>query len=187
MLNASGLGLGPRTDEALRKAQRARRERVAWRVASTALLGFAAFAIIATLLVLWATSAGAFATTLAALLLAIPTLGGLWCASNARGRTRSIADALNEAWRSGARDVLEGADREFTAAELARILGLPTAQTETLLAALNVDDQVGARVTDDGDVAYRARFPERLRVETDSPGTLADDELARRARDRAGR
>jgi hypothetical protein len=186
-LNAPAALLGPRTEEALRVAQRSRRERVAWRAASVALLGFAAFAITITLFVLWATSAGALATTLSALLLAAPALGGLWCALKARRRTQSIASALGEAWRSGARDVLEGVDREFTSSELARVLGLPTTETETLLAALNIDDQVFARVTDDGDVAYRARLPARVRVEAELPDALREDGLAPRTKDRMER
>jgi hypothetical protein len=153
-------------------------------VASFVLLAFAGFAAFATSLVLLATSSGVAGTTLAVLLLLVPTLGGLWCALKARAKTRRVASALDAAWQSAVRDILESSGRELTAGELAGLLDVKQPQAEALLAALNVDDQVASRVTEDGDVAYRARVPTRLRVEPHTADANGFDDPTRQTTNR---
>lgn len=148
----------------LSSAQRARRRAAAWRVGAGLVAGFAALSFAVSLVVWLIASPGVLGTLGLLIMLVVPVVLALLARRRAAGEGRSQEQALDQAWALVAGDVLASRGGELNAAELARILRVDEARAELLLGQLNVNDFVHARVTEDGDVVYSSRAPERLRV-----------------------
>jgi hypothetical protein len=156
----------------LSSAQAARRRGSAWRVGAGLVAGFAALSFAVSLVVWLIASPGLLGTLGLLVMLAVPVVLALLARRRAGAESRAQEHALDQAWALVAGDVLASRGGELNAAELARILRIDEARAELLLGQLNVNDFVHARVTEEGDLVYSSRAPERLRV----PGA-ADTEL----------
>jgi len=155
----------------LARAQRARRRAAAWRVGAGLVAGFGALSL-AVALVVWAVaSTGVLGTLGLLLMLSVPLVLSVLAWRKAGAERRVLEQSLDQAWTLIAADALGSRGAELNAAELARIMRLDETQAELLLGQLSVNDFVHARVTEEGDVVYSSRAPERLRV-PESPEAL---------------
>ncbi len=138
----------------LQEARRAGRARWLWLAGSltSALvaLGSLSFALVLVLLF----DPTALVTGLLLGLAALPLIVALWTFRRSRRAGTSSQAALHEARLGAVRDAL-GGGQELGAADVSRLLALPAAESELLLAELNVDDSVTSTVTETGDVTYR--------------------------------
>lgn len=157
----------------LSSAQQARRRGAAWRVGAGLVAGFAALSFAVSLVVWLIASPGVLGTLGLLVMLSVPVVLALMARRRAGAEGRALEHALDQAWALVAADVLASRSGELNAAELARILRVDEARAELLLGQLNVNDFIHARVTEEGDVVYSSRAPEKLRV----PGELDSAEL----------
>lgn len=157
----------------LSSAQQARRRSAAWRVGAGLVAGFAALSLAVSLVVWLIASPGVLGALGLLVMLAVPVVLALLARRRAGAEARVQEHALDQAWALVAGDVLASRGGELNAADLARVLRIDEARAELLLGQLNVNDFVHARVTEEGDVVYSSRAPERLRV----PGALEAAEL----------
>jgi hypothetical protein len=149
--------------EPLRQARRALLSSGLWKTLGVGVGVFGAFALLAAIGVVVATSPGVMLGTLALVLTSLPLL----VAFGAYRRGVKLARERDQAWRaaelSAAKDLAQATQDELTAAALARALGVDELRAELLLAELSLEDQVARRVTDSGELAYSAR--PRVRVD----------------------
>jgi hypothetical protein len=155
----------------LATAQKARRRGAAWRVGAGLVAGFGALSVAVALIVWLVASPGLLGTLGMLVMLSAPIVLALLAWRRAGAERRATEHALDQAWALVAADVLASRGAELNAAELARILRIDEANAELLLGQLNVNDFVHARVTDEGDVVYSSRAPEKLRVPSDGGDT----------------
>jgi hypothetical protein len=141
---------------ALKRAERARRSRAAWRAVSIVggLSLFAGLALLAVLGIIWGTQGA-----LIGLLLTMPglglLLGGL---SKSKSREKEIPPALDEAWLAMATDVAEQSTGNLTARRLATALCIEESQAEELLALLEAHEIVRSEIGRAGEANYRPRL-----------------------------
>jgi DNA-directed RNA polymerase subunit RPC12/RpoP len=92
----------------------------------------------------------------------------LWALGRAGNATKEMKAAVDQAWLAAADAVAARMKGPFTAATLARALGVDNTHAEELLAHLEAHDAVRSDVTDAGEIAYQSRL--RIGdVDTSSP------------------
>ncbi len=147
--------LGGSEVDPLQRARTLRRSRSAWRVGGA--IGGLSTALIMALTflpqIIWGASG---IGTIAGILIAIPfLLVAILAAFRAPARTKQIKNAVDEAWKSAAKDVaVQMATRTVTAQQLAEALPVGVAQADQLLTQLTVDDVLRADITPEGRIAY---------------------------------
>ena len=163
----------------LQKAQRLRMRGAAWTLGAIFAGSAALLALLLAVAVLAIASAGIVGTAATGVVVAVPFVIAWLAWARARAAKRERASAVEEAWTMVASDVLRDREKELSAAELARALRVSEPRAEVLLARLNLEDFVRARVTDAGDLVYSAAdVTARLRVPdeaTAEPETAAPD------------
>ncbi len=82
----------------------------------------------------------------------------LWAMGKAKTKSKELAPALDRAWTETAKDVAGRMKGAFSAAALAKVMGVEESFAEELLAQLDANDVVRSDVTDDGEVAYQTKF-----------------------------
>src|SRR5690606_39063157 len=92
----------------------------------------------------------------------------------AASQTKDVQRALDEAWRTAARDLVIASKNGITAADLAERMGLDQTAAENLVAEVSIDDAVRSRMTDDGRIIVAP--VEGLRIDT-GPAQPALDPL----------
>jgi uncharacterized protein HemX len=110
--------------------------------------------------------------TLALLLMVAAPLGLALVASvKSHQSQRELEAELELAWRTVAGELLEHSSEALNARQLGELMSVSESDAERLLAALNATDQVEAKVTEAGDVVYRAsgRAPGPWRVDEAEP------------------
>jgi len=169
----AGIERSHRENEHLKAARRARRSELLYHAAWIATGVVGGVSLLMTLLALLLFS-GLF-TGWAGLLAfpALPVLLSLWARKRTRKARETRQEALDQAWASVAHEILEQSPRELTSADLAHGMLTSESHADRLLARLNVDDQVRSRVTDDGQIGYSVRSPQRVRVSLEPDATLA--------------
>ncbi len=149
----------------LSQAQRARMGVAAWRVAAGVVGAFGALSLFVTLLTLAFITPGVLATAGLLTAVSVPFVLAALAWVRARKYARERDEAIDQAWVSAASDVVQGKDGELDAHGLARILRIDNDRAEQLLARLDVENVVRARVTDAGELKYSATAAApRLRV-----------------------
>jgi hypothetical protein len=148
----------------LKRAQRERLKLAGFRVGAALVGGFGVFSLLVVLLVLAIATPGIPAALLATLATAVPLIfaAALWRRS--RAQASALGETIEQAWTLVASDVLDSVGEEVRAEALAKTLRTEPAHAESLLARLNAHDFVHARVTDEGELVYSTRAPERLRI-----------------------
>jgi predicted nucleic acid-binding Zn-ribbon protein len=160
----------------LEEAQRARMRVAAWRVAAGVVGAFGTLSLLVMLLTLAFITPGVLATTglLAAVSMPLVLAAIAW--SRARHHVRERDRAIDQAWVSAASDVVHRKDEELDARGLARTLRIDEAQAEQLLARLDVENVVRARVTDAGELVYTPAAGGKVRVSEPSPGAEPEEQ-----------
>ena len=95
--------------------------------------------------------------------------GGL---SRASSKTEEISPAISQAWLTAAGDVVARMKAPFSAAALAKAMGIDERAAEDLLAQLDASDVVRSDVTEAGEVAYQPK----LRVSDAAEQSAAEEE-----------
>lgn len=173
-----GLELSGREKAPLEAARNAMRTRTLWRVATlfgsvVAAFGLAVAALVAVVASL-SSAFGGVAMVLPWVILA------LVARQKAKGETKNLTHALDEAWKSAARDVVVQSDG-VTASGIGEALGLEESKAEELLAELSVDDGLRSRVTDDGRLVLAPSTMVRIDAEATGAGkTISADPLEER-------
>lgn len=159
---------------ALDTAQRERIRVAAWRLGAALTAGFGLLSFAVALIVSFIVSPGALGSGVMLGLGAMPLILSALAWRRANQHRAARDEALDEAWTTVARDIVEQHDQELTASDLAAIMHRPVEEAERLLARLDVDDIVRSRVTDAGEIVYSTGVPAaRLRV-----GDEVDDATA---------
>jgi hypothetical protein len=150
----------------LTRAQTARMREAAFKLGSASVGGFGLLSLLISLVVLGLVSPGLFATLASLLVVAVPFAVAFFAWRRAQRHAKEIEHSLDDAWALVASDLLRQRGTELTAAELATAMRSSEQQAELVLARLNVDDLVRARVTEDGEIAYStgALAPPRARI-----------------------
>jgi hypothetical protein len=146
------------TVTALRAAQASRRGRARARalaLASGLVLPFVVAIAVLLGLVAHAPLAAALLGGLGALGLVTLDVAAL---RRAKRHGAAMTTAIDEAWVAAAADVARAAGGAISAPELSRALRIRPAQAEELLAILEATDVVRSLVSDDGEIAFRARI-----------------------------
>lgn len=149
----------------LKKAQSARMRVAAWRVAAGVVGAFGALSLFVALLTLAFISPGVLGTSLLLMAVAVPFILTAIAWSRARRHVKQRDEALDRAWLSAAGDVMRRTDKELDARGLAGVLRIDEDQAEQLLARLDVENVVRARVDDSGELQYSAAAGQKLRVQ----------------------
>jgi hypothetical protein len=151
-LDGEGITLSGREKEPLARAKRARGQRIAWRLGSV--LGAVAgiFGLGLTTLVGLIFSLGVL-FWIVGIVLSVPfLLLAIMGAAKASAHGGDLQRALDEAWRSAARDVTLAQKRGIGTAELAQRLRIDEAAAERLAAEVAVDTEVHSRIDAEGQV-----------------------------------
>ncbi|MBW2527405.1 MAG: hypothetical protein JRI23_24700 [Deltaproteobacteria bacterium] len=173
VIDGPGIELSGAEQEHLEAAKKARTGRLGWWIGSViAALAAAgtlsATALVALLLGVSFIAAGVgIALTLPFLLLA---LAGF---RKAGARTQDVNRAVDAAWVSAAKDVVEQSKEPVTAEQLSKMLPMSQERSEQLLARLAVDDMLSSDITAEG----RLSLAPALRIESPSEDA-AETELA---------
>ena len=165
----------------LEKAQRDRMKSTAWRLGAGVVAGFGLLSLLIALATLALVSPGLVATLVTLLVVATPfALAGLaW--NKGKKLSAEFEQSLERAWTMVAADVLRHRGDELTAEELARTMRIEEPVAEQLLAMLQVQDFIKARVTSEGELVYSTRAP-RVRVdERGRAAALAEEEAEQEA------
>ena len=112
--------------------------------------------------------------SLSLLFAAIPLALAWWANKRSRRARQTASAAMDDAWASVAHELLAARDRELTSAELAEAMLTSEAHADRLLARLNADDEVRSHITDEGQVTYSVRAPQRVRIPVEP---TAEDDL----------
>lgn len=152
----------------LEQAQRARVRVAAWRVAAGVVGAFGLLSLFVTLLTLAFITPGVVATAALLTAVSIPLVLTAIAWTRARHHARDRDAALDQAWVTAASDVVQRQEQEVDARGLAKTLRIEEAQAEQLLARLDVENVVRARVTDAGELLY-APAGGRVRVKPAEP------------------
>jgi hypothetical protein len=151
-------------------------------------LGYAMLAVglpglLLTIVVLLILTPGAWVSGIAGFFAVLPLLFWLFLSRRSNAAQKTSTMALDRAYSTAILELLRKDGTERDADAIARLLGLPLARTETLLARLNANDRMTSRVTDDGNLLYGATGaavaaePGRLRIAPASgePGSNSTD------------
>jgi hypothetical protein len=159
-----GLELSQREAPHLKRAKRAHRAQLLYRALWIVSGVIGGFCFLLTVLVLLGFSA--LASGWASLLFfpALPLLLAFWARRRTLHSQATQREALDDAWTSTAHEILDASHEELTSTQVAEAMLTDETHADQLLARLNVDDHVRSRITDDGEVAYSVRAPQRLRV-----------------------
>jgi hypothetical protein len=164
-IEAAGVELSGGESAPLEKAQGSRKSRFLWRLGGVfgglvGAFGLMTTALMALLFEPGLVGAGlGIAASLPFLLLAFTALG------KSRARTEDIKRALDQAWKSAARDIVLASPDGLTAKQLSEKLPVSESAAETILAELSVDDMLYSRITDEGRLQFSATPATRLRVD----------------------
>jgi hypothetical protein len=162
---------------ALETAQRERYRATAWRVGAALTAGFGLLSVAVALVVTWLVSPGAFGSLMMMGLAAVPLIVAALAWRRANRHHAARDEALDQAWSIAVREVLEQRAQEPTASDLGRIMHLSVAETELLLARLDVEDVVRSRVTDAGEIVYSTGAPTaKLRISGEGREATAEAE-----------
>jgi len=153
----------------LEQAQSARTRVAAWRVAAGVVGAFGSLSLLVTLLTLAFITPGLLATTGLLAVVSLPLVLAAIAWSRARRYVRERDHAIDQAWVAAASDVARRTDEELDAQRLARTLRIDEAQAEQLLARLDVENVVRARVTDAGALVYSPSAGNKVRVSGPAP------------------
>lgn len=157
----------------LEAARNALRTRTLWRVGAlfgtvVAAFGLAVAALVAVVAGL-SSAFGGVAMVLPWVILA------LVARQKAKGETKNLTRALDDAWISAARDVVVQSEG-VTASGIGEALGLEESKAEELLAELSVDDELRSRVTEDGRLVLAPSTMVRIDAKATGAGkTVAAD------------
>lgn len=174
-LDAENVVRSGREIPVLERAQRARTRANAWRIGSAVVGAFGIVSLLVAVLVLFAVSPGALATSGLLVAVGAPFLLALWAWTMGTRAARDRDAAIDEAWGIVAADATRDLGADIQALDLARMLRTDEARAEHLLARLSAEDLVHARVTEAGELMFApGRASARVRVE----GAVADDDEA---------
>lgn len=149
---------GKREVPFLKRANEARKERAKSRAlaAVSAALGFGTTALAALWALIFGVSIGLGVTW--GLFAGIAALTLIWSVRRAGEKTREIAPQIDQAWTRAAADTALAIKGPFSAARLAKAMGVDEALAEELLAQLDVNDVVRSDVTESGEIAYQTKL-----------------------------
>lgn len=82
----------------------------------------------------------------------------LWSMGRASAATKELKAAVDQAWVAAAEAAVARMEGPFSAAKLAKALGVEGAQAEGLLALLEANDVVRSDVTEAGEIAYQPKL-----------------------------
>jgi hypothetical protein len=71
-----------------------------------------------------------------------------------RARSHALAQAIDLAWRSAARDVVLSAKNGITTEGLTQLLPISADAAEHLLTELTIEDSVSSHITDEGQIVF---------------------------------
>ncbi len=163
----------------LARAQRARAKAAAFKIGGATVGGLGLVSLVVALIVLGIVSPGLIATLITLLLVAAPFVFAALAWQRGQREGREVERHLDDAWALVASDLLRQRGSELTAEDISQVMRLSEEQAELLLARLNVNDFVRARVTEEGDIAYSTREPPTARariVAGPEEAELASDE-----------
>lgn len=159
----------------LEAARTAERQRLQWKVGSW--FGGITSGFIFVLWMLFALIFGAGLTwAISGMALAAPfvvlALAGF---ARSKGKAGDVQTALQQAWKSAARDLILAHPNGITTKRLAEMLPMSEDAVEQLAAELSVDNEVSSRVTDDGRLLLQGSgAPTGMRIDAGaSPGVDA--------------
>lgn len=159
----------------LEQAQRARVHAAAARAGAYVTGAFGVLSLLTALLVLAFITPGVIGSIGLAVAVLVPFLLALYAWRLSRRAGGELGAALDQAWALSASDVLRAKGKALDSSELARIMRLDESQAEQLLARLDVNDFLRARVAEEAESAS----PERVRVT--SKAAPADEEAEAQA------
>ncbi|MBI4705300.1 MAG: zinc ribbon domain-containing protein [Deltaproteobacteria bacterium] len=171
---ARGIELSGKEIRPLRRAREAWRARLAWRIGGAFGAAGTGFVLLATALAALL-GVGIVGTGLGVLVSLPFLLLALLALARSRQRTADVVQAIDDAWKSAARDVAEQAAKPIAAADLGAALGIEEEQAEGLLAALTVDDELEAEVTDQGRLSFGR--PVRIAADAEAPAGEPEAEV----------
>jgi rubredoxin len=157
----------------LEQAQRARVHATAARAGAYVTGSFGVLSLLTALLALKFITPGVVGSVGLLVAILVPFLLALYAWRLARRATGELNTLLDRAWTLTASDVMRAKGKDLDAEELGRILRLDDAEAEQLLARLDVNDFLRARVSDDEEAGAGARA-ERVRVGSEA---AAQEEL----------
>ncbi len=177
-IGVKGVELSGKEKAPLEAARNAMRTRTLWRVATLFGSVVAAFGLAVAALVAVVAS---FSSAFGGVAMVLPwVILALVARQKAKGETTNLTRALDEAWKSAARDVVVQSDG-VTASGIGEALGLEESKAEELLAELSVDDDLRSRVTDDGRLVLAPSTMVRIDAEATGAGkTISADPLEER-------
>lgn len=161
---------GKRDVPFLRRANEARKARAKYRAITAvfAVMGFGTTMLAGLWALIFPLSIGFFVTW--GLFAGIALFMVLWSLRRAGEKTKEIAPQLDQAWTRAAADTASAIKGPFTAARLAKAMGVDEALAEELLAQLDVNDMVRSDVTESGEIAYQ------MKLRFGAPGTQGTPE-----------
>lgn len=146
------------------RAKRRHRAFLGYRAVATLVGGTGLAFVAVTALVLLLASASLTTSLVSLLITSLPVLAGAWAWRRGTAARKERNEALDNAWIAAAHATLGEHGEELSAQALASKMGIEESYADALLARLSVDDEVTSRVTDDGEVVYRAISKGRFRV-----------------------
>jgi len=161
---------GKRDVPFLRRANEARKARAKYRalVGVFAAMGFGTTMIAGLWVLIFGLSLGLGVTW--GLFAGIAALTVLWGLRKSGEKTKEIAPQIDQAWTRAAADTASAIKGPFSAARLAKAMGVDEAVAEELLAQLDVNDMVRSDVTESGEIAYQ------MKLRFGAPGTQGTPE-----------
>lgn len=149
---------GKRDVPFLRRANEARKQRAKYRAITGvfAVMGFGTTMLAGLWMLIFGLSVGLGVTW--GLFAGIAALTVLWSLKRAGEKTKEIAPQIDQAWTRAAADTAATIKGPFTAARLAKAMGVDEAVAEDLLAQLDVSDMVRSDVTESGEIAYQMKL-----------------------------
>lgn len=167
------------------QAKRRHRAFLGYRALATVVGGSGLLIVSLTLLILLLASASLATSLLWLAFASIPVVAGAWAWRRGTLARKARNEALDDAWVAAAYATLGEHGGELSAQALGKVLGVEESYADRLLAELSVDDEVVSRVSDDGEVLYRAVAKGRFRVAappTEDMLTEAYEQLEARSR-----
>jgi hypothetical protein len=162
-IETKGLPLSGREKPALEAARMHGRHRLFWKIG--AIFGFTSAAFVLGVTMIALLLGGGSWGMLGGIVFGLPwVVLAILSMSRAGAKTQELKQALDEAWRTAARDVAMASKDGITGADLARQMGLDATTAENLVAELSIDDAMRARMTDDGRIVVAPL--EGLRIDT---------------------
>jgi hypothetical protein len=157
--------------EALGRAQRARFRRAAWAVTAGTLGGFGLLGALVAWVVMLVSSPGILAALALLAMVGTPLALAVVASAKSHQHRRELEAELELGWRMVAGELLEQSGDALSARRLGELMSVSESEAERLFVGLNATDQVESRVTEAGEVVYRARGSAlgRWRVDDSEP------------------